>query len=276
MNKIIRLAIANLLLMPVILFAAEPQAELKNLEGVINIADTIGNENIAKRAALAVGIANPKLKITILKMSVPDAVAAVGSGKADLILLDQRLPQKLRGKIDYKLYRYAANPAVIAVNVKNTLNSITSQQLRDIFSGNIESWLPFTNAGYMIHRFGIKPEMPGAQPFNDKIMLQQRMTDKIYTLSSNEELQVVVCENEYSIGFCGFIPELNENMKLLNVDGVEPSIKNIRDGKYKPVIYYYVCVAEKSGKPARIFAGLLRKPELDSVIIEAGLLPAAN
>ncbi|MFA7230045.1 MAG: substrate-binding domain-containing protein, partial [Victivallaceae bacterium] len=139
MNKIIRLAIANLLLMPVILFAAEPQAELKNLEGVINIADTIGNENIAKRAALAVGIANPKLKITILKMSVPDAVAAVGSGKADLILLDQRLPQKLRGKIDYKLYRYAANPAVIAVNVKNTLNSITSQQLRDIFSGNIES-----------------------------------------------------------------------------------------------------------------------------------------
>lgn len=276
MKKIKRVVITIMLLMPVMFFAADPLADLKNIEGVINIADTIGNENIAKRTALAVGIANPKLKITISKMSVPDAVSAVASGKADLILLDQHLPQKLRGKIDYKLYRYAANPAIVAVNAKNKLNSITSQQLRDIFSGKFESWLPLTNAGYMIHRFGIKPEMPGAKTFNDKIMLLQKMTDKIYMLSSNDELQVVVGESEHSIGFCGFIPELNENMKLLNIDEVEPSIKNIRDGKYKPVIYYYVCVSEKSGKTPRLFADLLLKPELTSVIVEAGLIPAAN
>jgi phosphate transport system substrate-binding protein len=243
------------------------------IEAGLLIANAAGETELVQQIAMTAAKSDPKLVVTVEKLSREDAIKSFTSGKAGLLLL-RREPsaqeqQALSGAI---MAPYAAEPTLIVVNAFNNLSEIKTEMLKKIFSGEVASWKPLGVSDYMIHLFGTEKNSPGTGPLNDKVLNGGKLTSKIFNVSTSPEVLQLVSTNNHALGFCGFVDTVPETVKLLKVDGVPPAESNILTGRYPLVNTYYVCY--KSGNEiARLFAETLRSSEIGVILKSHGLIP---
>jgi phosphate transport system substrate-binding protein len=242
------------------------------IEAGLVIANAAGESEIIQHIAMAAAKSDPKLVVTVEKLSRENAIKSFSSGKAGLLLLRRepspREQQALSGAI---MIPYAAEPTFIVVNSANDISDIKTEMLKKIFSGEVASWKPLGISDYMIHLFGTEKNSPGAGPLNDKILNGGKLTSKIFTVSSSPEVLQLVSTNNHALGFCGFIDTAPETVKILKVDGIAPVECNILSGKYRLVNTYYACF-RNGNEIARAFAETLRSPEVGAIFKSRGLV----
>ena len=243
------------------------------IEAGLVIANAAGESELIQQIAMTAAKSDQKLVVTVEKLSREDAIKNFTSGKAGLLLL-RREPsaqekQALSGAV---MVTYAAEPTLIVVNSVNDLSEVKTEMLKKIFSGEVASWKPLGVSDYMIHLFGTEKNSPGTGPLNDKVLNGVKLTSKIFSVSSSPEVMQLVSTNNYALGFCGLVDPVPETVKLLKVDSVEPSEKNILTGKYPLVNTYYACF-KNGNEVARSFAETLRSPAVGAVLKSSGLIP---
>ncbi len=242
------------------------------------IANAAGNSDIIQDIAMAAAQAEPDLVITVETLSQEDAISKFASGKSGLLLL-RREPSPAEKKIldDAIIIPYAAEPTIIVVNSANSISDIKVEMAGKIFSGEVASWRPLGISDYMIHLFGIEKNLPGTGPLNDKVLGKNKLTSKIFTVSSSPEVLQLVSANNNALGFCGFVESVPDAVKLLTVDGFLPNESNILSGKYPLVNVYYACFKKSGGnEAARKFVETLRSPAVAALLKSRGLISKTN
>lgn len=170
----------------------------------------------------------------------------------------------------------------------NPVDSITSDQLYMIYSGQINNWNELGGNDEEIRRFR---RISGS--FTQNAMYEQVLggwfiTDRTESYSwvnkafmhGRDEYYEVVSEFESipgSIGFayCYYLERLYDtaDIKVLKIDGVYPDKETIRNGTYPYVTEYYAYLTgEPEGKPAELRDYLLTE-EGQKIIETAGLCP---
>ncbi|MBO5822543.1 MAG: substrate-binding domain-containing protein [Lentisphaeria bacterium] len=143
--------------------------------------------------------------------------------------------------LKYEITPFAKEAFVFFVNSKNPIENITSQQIRDIYAGKITDWSQ------------IDPELNGKiKPFQrnkgsgSQTMLEKIMKNEIIMPPLKEDrlggmggiINDVAGYRNYqeAIGFTFryFSTEMfrNGEIKLLAIDGIAPTMENIRNGTY--------------------------------------------
>ncbi|QSH40307.1 substrate-binding domain-containing protein [Lentisphaerota bacterium ZTH] len=247
---------------------------LRVAKGNVNIADVVGNEKAFRRVAFTVATSNPKLNVSINPMPFAAAFAALKAGKVQIVVTDRLPSRSQRQKEGIRCFRYAIDPVLFVVKTDNPLDNISISDLQKIFNEDILSWEPFTKQGYMIHLAGTHDNCPGFRALNQVVLKNRKIKAKYYKLEKASELVILTTASKHMLGFCGFISP-GVQVKLLKVDGVEPTIKNIMSGKYRPSVSYYVCLNEKSGKTAYAIAGMLGTSRVRELMQQIGYLPAS-
>lgn len=262
--------------------AAEPQVKKADLYNKIDaglvIANTAGESDIIQDIAMAAAQADPDLAVTVETLSQEDAVHKFTSGGAGLLLL-RREPSPAEKKImgDAIIIPYAAEPTIIVVNSANSISDIKTEMAGKIFSGEVASWRPLGISDYMIHLFGIEKNLPGTGPLSDKVLGNNKLTSKIFTVSSSPEVLQLVSANNNAMGFCGFVESVPDAVKLLTVDGFLPNESNILSGKYPLVNVYYACFKKSAGNEViRRFVETLRSPAVAALLKGSGLISKTN
>ncbi len=141
---------------------------------------------------------------------------------------------------------------VFFVSKDNTVNNLTIDQIQDIYQKKITNWKKVGGKNEKIIPFQ-RPENSGSQT----IMLAMVMKDKTLPTPLLEEYatgmggiinQVAVYRNySSSIGYSfryyatGMKP--NDNIRLLAVNGIEPTIENIKNGTYPFTVDVYAVTA---------------------------------
>lgn len=129
---------------------------------------------------------------------------------------------------------------IFFVNKDNPITSLTSEQIKGIYSGKITNWKEVGGKDEKIIAFQ-RNQGSGSQSMLIRFMgntpIMSAPTEEVNDFMSGIINQVADYKNKSnSIGFSfryymeGIIK--NPNVKLLKVDGVEPNVENIKNDKY--------------------------------------------
>ncbi len=130
---------------------------------------------------------------------------------------------------------------VFFVNSKNPLENITINQIQDIYSGKITKWDELNVAGFGEIRAFQRDEGSGSQTALIKLMDDKELMKPIEEnviggmggiISKTADYKNYKNAIGYSFRYYSQEMVNNNQIKLLNIEGIEPNLNNIENGTY--------------------------------------------
>ena len=243
------------------------------------IADTIGQEKIVRNLAFNLTLAR---SVEIKPAKVADALRNLRQGKINLMLCSYKLDSKQRRQLKVNCYRYALGPLLFVVNSATSINNLTKNKLQKVLAGEIITWKPLGGEAYSINLAIAQDDQPGIKTLHAKFMKKSAIKAKYLEVTNAQGIAILASAKPGFLGVCGFT-NLPLAAKALSVNGVAPSMANIRAGNYKPVTEYWVWISDKEAhkktlehKATLEFVKLLRDRKLIKFIESCGFLSNAK
>jgi len=196
-------------------------------------------------------------------------------GNADLLLAAEPAPEvlaELEAGGNWLLTPFATDALVFVVNEDNPVDNLTTEQVQKIYTGEITNWSEVGGADMDIIPFQRNGEA-GSQTMFEKLVMADLPLMKPpteWTSSSMEGLLEAVREYDNSPAAIGYTVyyyandmEMAKGLKVLSIDGVQPSADAIRDGEYPFLNPYYVSIwdSAEEGSPTRILYDWILGPD---------------
>lgn len=186
---------------------------------------------------------------------------------------------------NFDYYPIGLDALVFIVNEANPINSLTQQQLIDIYSGKTTNWSAVGGSDREIAAFQ-RNASSGSQSLMNKLLMKEVPMDPNapteYIVGEMGMLLEALVEynNEanaigYSVFYYANYMYAQPGLKMLQVDGVTPSNATIQSGEYPLVNAFYAVVrkSEPADSPARKLAEWLGTAEGKALLLAAGYVP---
>lgn len=148
---------------------------------------------------------------------------------------------------------------VFFVNAANPIDSLTSEQIRDIYSGKITNWKEVGGKDETIKAYQ-RPEGSGSQTallsmMKDTPVMQPIEENVVQGMGGiiSQTADYQNRENAIGYSFRYFAKEMvnNKEIKLLKIDGISPDKENVRNDSY-PFIFPFYAIHLESNQNERI------------------------
>ncbi|MDR0295261.1 MAG: substrate-binding domain-containing protein [Prevotellaceae bacterium] len=185
-------------------------------------------------------------------------------------------------KVEVEITPIAQDGFVFLVNKENPVQSLTKQQIIDIYTGKITNWKQVGGDDANILAYQ-RQEASGSQDgMIDLVMGYEKISNSVTAIASTMEGLVDSIANyensKYAIGYSYFyfttVQYVKESTKLLSIDGVEPTTANFANGSYPLVAKYYAIIraSEPEDSFARKFLQLVLSEGGQRIVEEAGYI----
>ena len=209
-------------------------ASADNLTGTVTIAGSTALQPIVEQAADMFMDIHMNVAITVQGGGSGTGLTQVADGAVDIgtsdVPAEDKLPMdKAKTLVDHQVV--AQGFAVIA-NKGVGVDNLTKQQLQDIFLGKVTNWKDLGGADEAIVVVN-RPSSSGTRATFVKVALngQQPVEGNTLTQDSNGAVLKIAAETPGAISYVG-LAYLNDSVKALKLDGVEPTVENIVAGTY--------------------------------------------
>ncbi len=183
------------------------------------------------------------------------------------LIVSYEAPQEIKDQYKEEMKTLEINPLgrdglVFIVNTDNPIDSLTIDQLRDIYTGKITDWSEVGGKAGKIRPFQ-RNSTSGSQTLFEKLVMEGEKPmepEKNMLVGTMGELIENVAAYDGSgdaIGFSVYYyadkMKSDPNLKMIQVDGVAPSNKSIEDNSYPLVNDFYVAIrsSEDKDSPSR-------------------------
>lgn len=122
----------------------------------------------------------------------------------------------------------------IVVHPQNPIRELSLKQVRDIFSRQVRNW---SDLGWVNRRIDAVSREEGSgtrASFEDLVMQGNNIDDGIMVQDSNGSVKEVVATDPYAVGYISH-GLVDKRVRALTIDGIVPSIENLKAKKYKIV-----------------------------------------
>jgi phosphate transport system substrate-binding protein len=174
---------------------------------------------------------------------------------------------------------------VFFVNPDNKIDSLAVSEIKDIYSGKIKNWSKFGGKDEKIIAFQ-RPKNSGSQTLLEKIMgdtpIMKPLKEDVPEGMGGIIEQVADYRNyDNSIGFSfRFFAtgmKANTDIKLLAIDGIEPSPENIASGQYPfTASLYAITVKDNKKRTIEPFLEWMKGPQGQEIVEEVGYIKAGK
>lgn len=196
------------------------------------------------------------------RMPSPDELAAAETKKVELVCTP-----------------FAKDALVFIDHRANPVKGLTTEQLRDIFSGGVKQWSDVGGRAAPIELL-VRNANSGSQELMKTLVMKDREMPKEV---QHDIIPAMIGpfsrleKNPNAIGYSVYYYEhymaINAFARAMAVDGVPPSAETIESGKY-PLVYDAVLVHRKEpGEKVEAFARWLLSDEGQRVVRESGYVP---
>jgi len=220
--------------------------------------------------------------------TTPNAYKRLINGEVDVVFCAQPSKEQLEAAqdsgVELVLTPIGREAFVFFVNAENRIDSLSSQQIKDIYSGKIRLWSQVGGALDFIRAYQ-RPIGSGSQTMLLKIM-KPDLPQAPDTVDVAEGMGGIVTQvSEYknfhsSIGF-SFLFYMSQmvndkKVKLLSIDGISPTAENIRNGKYKYSSEFYAVTTTKSTTRAAGLISWILSKEGQKLVEKTGYVPLGD
>lgn len=183
------------------------------------------------------------------------------NGKADIIFVTEPSKEELQmakdKSIELEVIPIVKEAFVFLVNVENPINSLESQQIRDIYGGKTTNWSEVGGKDIEIIPYQ-REANSGSQTLMEQIVMKDtplmKPPSKLVIAGMGTLIETIAKydNSEKALGYSVYYYAKNmynrDTIKLIAVDGVNPDNKSISSGKY-PFTSAYYAVIRKSLAP---------------------------
>jgi phosphate transport system substrate-binding protein len=238
-------------------------------------------------AAAAQAIYSPEAAAQKIKVSnTPKAYERLINGEVDVIFVAQpsQAQKKLAAEknIQLNLTPIGKEAFVFLVSQKNPLASLTAQQIRDIYAGRIKQWDEIGGKDETIMAFQ-RPANSGSQTVMlAKVMQGEKMREplqeeKVKSMGGAVK-RVASYRNAtqsigYSFRYYATKMQNSADIKLLAVNGIEPSVENIRNGVYPFTVDVFMVTAGEPKSSTRKLMDWMLGAVGQKLIQDTGYVP---
>lgn len=156
-------------------------------------------------------------------------VEAVTNGTADIGDVSRALTdeEKAAGLVENVV---AIDGIAVITDTANTATNLTTQQLKDIYTGKITNWSEVGGADQNIVVIG-RESGSGTRDAFEEILDIADQCQLAQTLNETGAVAAAVQSTPGAIGYIS-LDALNDKVKALQLDGVAPSEETVKDGSY--------------------------------------------
>jgi phosphate transport system substrate-binding protein len=175
--------------------------------------------------------------------STPGLIA-VKNGSIDIASSSRDLTDDEDDENTYA-YMIGKDGVGIVVNPANPIASLTIDQVKDIFSGKIESWSDMSGDNTPITVISRNAESTTLKGFSEIVLKGEQVTDNAVIAGTAEEVSKAVAENPAAIGLMA-LKDINSNVKVLKINGTDMNKATILSGRYPLTRSFYFVVYDKT------------------------------
>lgn len=188
---------------------------------------------LAKQAATLYMKKNPKVTVNVSGGGSFTGLRQVMEGAVDIGNSDidaEKDPQTAgKGLVDHQV---AVAPYIIIVNPDVKVDSLTKQQLTDIFTGKITNWKDIGGSDAKITIIHRAKSSGSRKVIADLILDGKEFTDKAVIQDSNGAVKKAISQTPGAIGYVD-AAYIDNTIKVLKYNGVEYSPENVYNKKYE-------------------------------------------
>ncbi|MDR2790783.1 MAG: substrate-binding domain-containing protein [Campylobacteraceae bacterium] len=218
--------------------------------------------------------------------TTPHAYEYLINGETELIFAaapsDEQMQTAKENGVELILTPIGKEAFVFLVNKENPINSLSVQNIKDIYSGKIKNWRKLGGENEKILAFQ-RDENSGSQAAMQKYV----MKDTPFMKPMKEEFHggmggmiegVANYRNAknavgYSFRYYAAVMNGSENIKLLDIDGITPSIENIKSGAYPFTAEFYIVSTQKTSHEGRQLIEWFLSEQGQTLVKDVGYVP---
>lgn len=276
-NSICRAGIACTLALT-LLVPARPAMAGKAPATTLVFAGSGANLPVIRVLARAFQKRHPEITISVpASIGSAGGIQAAADGAIDLGLISRPLKEKEKG-LGLEVRNYARTPLVIGVHPSVPEDNITHAELLDIYRGKKNTWKDGREIIVLTREPGdssIEVLVKGVAGFGE-VYEESRQAKRWTVLLTDLEMNEALAKTPSAIGLSalGAITVERHRIKPLKVNGVAPTLNNLRRGAYplcKTLTLVYRKAALKAG--AREFLAFVGSGEGRKILTDNGYLP---
>ena len=232
------------------------------------------------------GIPYPTAKEMVDHTTTHDSFKRLINGEVDLIFSVPISAEQEKAAADagvkLTMEPVAREGFVFVVNADNPVNSLTSEQIRKIYSGEITNWSQVGGEDREILAYQRNNDS-GSQNYMTVFMgdtpLREPETEFVIGGMAGIMNAVAVYDNSagaigYSVySYAAQMYAETSNVKFIAVDGVAPSKQTMADESYPLLSCTYLIYTDKSPETAKDFTEWVLSDEGQTYVLESGYLP---
>lgn len=207
------------------------------------------------------------------------------NGDTDLILVtypsedEEKLAEEKN--VELEIVPIVKEAFVFFVNKENFVDNLTLEQVQDIYSGRIKNWKEVGGVNEKIIAYQ-RPENSASQSGMLSLIMQgKKMIEPTTETVTIDKADIVDVISDYdngknSIGYSYYYYTTKmyttDTMKLLSINGVEPTYDNIKTGLYDIQTTYYAVIRKDEPKDSntRKLLNAMKSERGQNVAKEAG------
>ena len=216
------------------------------------------------------------------------------NGEADILIVTQPSEEELalakEKGVELEVIPVVKEGFVFYVNKDNPVNNLSSDEIQKIYAGQITNWKDVSGEDKEIRAFQ-RPVNSGSQTgmlalvMKDYELMEAPKENLVATMQEIVNMVSSYDNGLNSIGYSYYYyaktmfqdinKQVADNIKFININGVEPTNENIQSGNYPYTTAYYIVInkAEPDGSPVREMVKHMLSERGQRVAEEIGYVP---
>lgn len=244
---------------------------------VIKGSDTLGAK-LVPQLAEAFKAEHPQTTFNIAAEGSSTGFAALIDQTANIAMASRRAKsletsEALAKGVAFRPTTVAWDGIAIVVNAQNPITKLTRKQVQMIFTGDVTDWSAVHGTQGKISIYTRNTASGTYADFKELAMSKRDYAPSAQKLVGNEQIASEVSKNPEGIGYVGLAYVKAPGIKVIAVDGAQPSQANVRDKSYpysRPTFYY------TNGNPegeVKQFIEFTLSPKGQKIVEQVGFVP---
>lgn len=244
--------------------------------GKVTVSGSSALLPLAKDAAQKFKAKNDQVSITLNAGGSGTGLKQVSEGTVDIgnsdVFAREKLPEaKAAELVDHKVAVTVMAP-VVSKEIGTNVKSLTKAQLQDIFTGKVTNWKDVGGPDEAVVLI-TRPSTSGTRALFTKYALdgKEELSNKSMETDDSGTLVQTVSQTKGAIGYVALSYLMNNNtVTPLAIDGVEPTLNNVYNGKYPVWGYEHMYTKGEATGAVKAFIDFIMSKDYSADIEKQG------
>lgn len=247
-----------------------PQNNTGGLSGTLTVAGSTSVQPFSEVLAEKFMAVHKGVQVNVQGGGSSVGIEAAISGAAGIGASSRALKAEEKAKelVDTTI---ALDGIVIVVHTSNEVKALKTDEVMNIYLGNIKNWKEVGGADAPITVVSREDGSGTREAFTTLIMNKKDIIKTAIVQNSTGAVRTTVAGDKNAIGYVS-LSSLSQDVKSIDIDGIAATEANVQAGTYKlqrPFIY--VTKGAPSGL-AKAFIDFVLSPEGQNIIVEEGAI----